>query len=147
MCDRFALEAFDRSMQSLMNNDKPFGGKVLLLGGDFRQTLPIIVKAGRSLIVSRTIKQMSIWGHIIQHQLHTNMRVMASCEDQAKGATFCDFLLRVGEGKIPTDVGMPQNTVKVPPEFLYDGDMIDYVYPDIHLGQDMQATATKAIHQ
>jgi ATP-dependent DNA helicase PIF1 len=39
MCDRFALEAFDRSMRNLMRNDKPFGGKVLLLGGDFRQTL------------------------------------------------------------------------------------------------------------
>jgi hypothetical protein len=88
---------------------------------------------------------MDMWDQIIQHQLHTNMRVMASCEDKVKGATFCAFLLQVGEGRIPTDVGMPDYTVKVPDEFLYDGDLIDYVYPDIHLGRDMQDTATKAI--
>ena len=145
MCDRFALEAFDRSMRGLMKNTKPFGGKSLLLGGDFRQTLPIIVKGGRSLIVSRTIKRMEIWPSVVQHKLDVNMRVMRKCEDQIKGAEFCAFLLQVGEGRIPTDVGMPLNTVKVPDNFLYDGDLLDYVYPDIHLGPGMQATASKAI--
>jgi len=27
-----------------VNNDRPFGGKVVVLGGDFRQILPIIKK-------------------------------------------------------------------------------------------------------
>ena len=88
---------------------------------------------------------MEFWSGTIQHKLHVNMRVMRNCADQAKGASFCSFLLQVGEGRIPSDVGMPLNTIKVPHDFLYDGDLLDYVYPDIHLGSDMQGTATKAI--
>ena len=30
-----ALDAIDRGLQSLMQNDLPFGGKVMVLGGDF----------------------------------------------------------------------------------------------------------------
>ena len=42
MAHRYHLEAFDRTLRDVTGNDDPFGGKVLVLGGDFRQILPVI---------------------------------------------------------------------------------------------------------
>lgn len=38
---RYALEIIDRTLYDIMNNDLPYGGKIIVLGGDFRQLLPI----------------------------------------------------------------------------------------------------------
>ncbi len=38
----YALDAVDRLLKDLMNKNSPFGGKVTLLGGDFRQCLPVV---------------------------------------------------------------------------------------------------------
>ncbi|XP_070157972.1 ATP-dependent DNA helicase PIF1-like [Polyergus mexicanus] len=50
MAPRYALEIMDRTLRDIMNNDFPFGGKIVLLGGDFRQLLPIKMHATRSEI-------------------------------------------------------------------------------------------------
>lgn len=42
MTHKHSLEAFHRTMQDLKGNNKLFSGTVLLLSGDFRQTLPVI---------------------------------------------------------------------------------------------------------
>lgn len=39
-----AVETLDHTLRDLRNNDKPFGGVTVLMGGDFQQTLPIIPK-------------------------------------------------------------------------------------------------------
>jgi len=50
MMNRMCFEAFDRTLRDIMrivnegNNQKSFGGKVVVLGGDFRQILPIVKK-------------------------------------------------------------------------------------------------------
>ncbi|XP_024875804.1 uncharacterized protein LOC112457136 [Temnothorax curvispinosus] len=41
MAPRYALEIMDRTLRDIMNNDVLFGGKIVILGGDFRQLLPI----------------------------------------------------------------------------------------------------------
>ncbi|XP_010424647.1 PREDICTED: uncharacterized protein LOC104709786 [Camelina sativa] len=48
MMSKYCFETLDRSLKDIMrdHDDKPFGGKVILFGGDFRQILPIIVGAG-----------------------------------------------------------------------------------------------------
>jgi ATP-dependent DNA helicase PIF1 len=62
MMNRFCFEAFDRTMRDLMrlvdeeNLNKPFGGKVVILGGDFRQILPVIRKGSRRDIMRATIR-------------------------------------------------------------------------------------------
>ncbi|GBO34032.1 hypothetical protein AVEN_263275-1 [Araneus ventricosus] len=40
MLTKDGLRCIDSLLRDLMNNDKPFGGKVIIIGGDFRQTLP-----------------------------------------------------------------------------------------------------------
>ena len=50
-CDRLNLECVDRSLKDLMNSEKLFGGKVVFLGGDPRQTLPVVKRGSRGQIV------------------------------------------------------------------------------------------------
>ena len=38
---KHALNAIDKLLQDACNNKFPFGGKVILLGGNFQQTLPV----------------------------------------------------------------------------------------------------------
>ncbi|KAL7111175.1 hypothetical protein ACP275_05G071400 [Erythranthe tilingii] len=51
MMHRYCFEALDKTMKSILQVDKPFGGKVVVLGGDFRQILPVVLKASRQDIV------------------------------------------------------------------------------------------------
>ena len=55
MMHRHAFEVLDRMLQDIMCNDQLFGGKVLLLGGDFRQVLLVIPMARQEEIVNATL--------------------------------------------------------------------------------------------
>jgi hypothetical protein len=52
MMHRQTFEAIDRTLRDLMQLDdaqvteKIFGGKIVVLGGDFRQILPVVPKGG-----------------------------------------------------------------------------------------------------
>ncbi len=58
MMHRRSFEAVDRTLHDLMQLDdaqvteKSFGGKTVVLGGDFRQILLVVPKGGREDIVS-----------------------------------------------------------------------------------------------
>jgi ATP-dependent DNA helicase PIF1 len=45
MVHKRSLEALDRTLKDLRNNNRRFGGAMILLAGDFRQTLPVIPKS------------------------------------------------------------------------------------------------------
>ena len=61
MTHRHALELIDRLLQDLMDSNQPFGGKVVVLGGDFRQVLPVIRKGSRPQIVNASIVNSYCW--------------------------------------------------------------------------------------
>ena len=42
MSHHHLFKALDRSLRDLMRNDLPFSKKLFILGGDFRQILPIV---------------------------------------------------------------------------------------------------------
>ena len=63
MAPRYALEVADRTLRDMMNNNKPFGGKVIVLGGDFRQLLSVKVRGTRTETVSLSIKYSELWRH------------------------------------------------------------------------------------
>ena len=48
MMQKYCVEAFNRSMQDITHCALPFGGKCVVMGGDFRQILPVIPKAPRA---------------------------------------------------------------------------------------------------
>ncbi|XP_043481359.1 ATP-dependent DNA helicase pfh1-like [Leptopilina heterotoma] len=92
MAPRYALDLIDRTLRDLMNVDLPFGGKVMVLGGDFRQLLPVKIHATRSEMVNLSIKFSSLWKNFSLHTLTKNMRTLSEETEFAK------FLLSVGDG-------------------------------------------------
>src|SRR5271156_1201027 len=70
-----ALDLVDKVLRECTGNDQPFGGKVLLLGGDFRQCLVVVPRGNRAEIVGESIFRSKHWPKFNCLELTTNMRV------------------------------------------------------------------------
>ncbi|GFY13502.1 ATP-dependent DNA helicase [Trichonephila clavipes] len=57
MCHKHSLEALDRTLKDIKNNTRLFGGALLLLSGDFRQTLPVIPRATYADEINACLKE------------------------------------------------------------------------------------------
>lgn len=101
MAHKRSLEALDRTLRDLRNNEQIFGGMMVLLAGDFRQTLPVIPKSTPADEINACLKSSSIWKKVTTIKLTTNMRV--ALENAESGYVFSKQLLDIGNGKIPTD--------------------------------------------
>ena len=55
MLDKEHLESINEFFQDIMNNEKVFGGKVLVCAGDFRQILPVIKHANKAMTLELII--------------------------------------------------------------------------------------------
>ena len=67
------MEILDRSLQDITGCDLPFGGKVMVFGGDFRQILPVVARGTRAQICDATLLQSYIWDDIKIIRLKQNM--------------------------------------------------------------------------
>ncbi|KAJ0985328.1 hypothetical protein J5N97_003684 [Dioscorea zingiberensis] len=108
MSKRLAIEALDRTLQDIMENNLPFGGKVMVFGGDFRQVLPVVRKARRTQLVDACLVRSYLWPNMEKIILKENMRAK-------KDQDFCSFLLQIGDG-----VGSEteKNIIQIPKEML-----------------------------
>ncbi|XP_024006454.1 uncharacterized protein LOC112082965 [Eutrema salsugineum] len=90
MMSKFCFESLDRSMRDVIprHKDKPFGGKVVFFGGDFRQVLPVITGGGREDITRASLCSSYLWDEYID----------ASIAEEIK--SFSEWILRVGDGKV-----------------------------------------------
>ncbi|XP_076951544.1 uncharacterized protein LOC143624938 [Bidens hawaiensis] len=52
MAKRQAIEAVERTLQDIIGVRLPFGGKIMVMGGDFRQVLPVIKRGTRAQTVN-----------------------------------------------------------------------------------------------
>ncbi|CAN6859813.1 unnamed protein product, partial [Brassica oleracea] len=66
MMSKHCFESLDRSMADIIGkkDNRPFAGKVVVLGGDFRQVLPVIHGAGRPEIVLESLNSSYLWKHV-----------------------------------------------------------------------------------
>jgi ATP-dependent DNA helicase PIF1 len=102
MTHKHAFEAVDRTMQDIMAPinpafaNLPFGGKVVVMGGDFRQTLPVVRRGNRADIVRASLTRASFWNKVRVLRLHLNMRVRNA---GGQNAEFADYLKKIGDGK------------------------------------------------
>ncbi|GBN03685.1 hypothetical protein AVEN_262776-1 [Araneus ventricosus] len=96
-----AFLAVDRLLQDLTKCKEPFGGKVILLGGDFRQVLPVILRGSRTLTVASSLKKHALWLKFHKLYLTKNMRALESERD------FGAWLLDIGEKKSGSTIQLP----------------------------------------
>ncbi|CAN6685077.1 unnamed protein product [Malus baccata var. baccata] len=97
-------DTLDRTFRDLTDIDLPFGGKIMIFGGDFRQVLPVIRKGTKSELIQASVVKASFWSQVKILKLKQNMRSINDRE-------FSEFLLRVGDGN--EDVIM-DDLVKLP---------------------------------
>ncbi|CAN1174084.1 ATP-dependent DNA helicase PIF1 [Linum perenne] len=121
---------------------KPFGGKTVLLGGDFRQTLPIVPNAGRETNLNASLTRSYLWNHCTLLELKTNMRVNAPSINLlpiSSGLNFPEWVLEVGDGKIPPIIHQTNSAmdlIEIPEQFIIVhsptpvADIVARVYPD-----------------
>ncbi|KAL0414287.1 UNVERIFIED_CONTAM: ATP-dependent DNA helicase PIF1 [Sesamum radiatum] len=107
---------------------EPFGGKIMILGGDFRQVVPVVVGGTRSQAVKASIVESHLWYSIKVLHLADNIRAQ---NDQS----FSDFLLRIGNGEEPT---VEDNMIRIPDSMAisFEGehsihDLIESTFPDL----------------
>uniref|UniRef100_H3G651 ATP-dependent DNA helicase n=1 Tax=Phytophthora ramorum TaxID=164328 RepID=H3G651_PHYRM len=102
MAHRHAFEAVDRTLRDVLDNEaEPFGGKVVVLSGDFRQILPVVKGGSATETIDACLKSSELWPLFQKVRLTENMRVRraATSDSAAEMAAFSEYLLEVGEGR------------------------------------------------
>ena len=131
MMNKHAYGAIDRSLRDITGVDEPFGGKVIVLGGDFRQCLPVVRRGQPAQVIQTCLKRFKLWPEFKVLNLTINERVRratrnATPELQQRAAAYANYLLRVGDGtevvhplsdgtqaehvRIDSSMVIPQNT-------------------------------------
>lgn len=137
------MEALDRSLQDIMNINAPFGGKIMIMGGDFRQVLPVIEKGSRGQMISACIVRSQLWATTKILHLRQNMRSIHDHE-------FAQFLMRIGGGNEPAK---EDDMVKMPAEIVipWEGEssikkLIQHTFPQLeNHGWDASYMVERAI--
>jgi ATP-dependent DNA helicase PIF1 len=82
MAHKHVFEAMNRTLQHVLGDVDPalkdilFGGKVVVMGGDFRQLLLVVPRGTKGQIVDASLKRFAIlWRSVKVRHLHENMRV------------------------------------------------------------------------
>ncbi|XP_026434652.1 ATP-dependent DNA helicase PIF2-like [Papaver somniferum] len=126
MENRYAFEDLDRILRAVTKVEKPFGGKVLVFGGDFRQVLPVIERGTRAQAVSACLTNAKFWKDVKVSHLKENMRSRLDPD-------FSEFLVRIGDKVEPY---VMEDMVKLPGDIVleWDGEqaikrLIDEVFP------------------
>ena len=123
MLHRHLLEAMDRTLRDIMDNDLPFGGKIVIFCGDFRQTLPVVINGTRPTIVSASLKSSPLWKMVNILKLKINHR--------QSNSEFDEFLADIGSGNYPTD---DNDNIEFP-DFIQttnsETELIEGIYPNL----------------
>ncbi|RIA05806.1 hypothetical protein BRARA_K00008 [Brassica rapa] len=122
MMSKHCFEALDRSLKDIVGSKtkKPFGGKVVVFGGDFRQILPVKYGGSRADIVLASLNSSYPWEHCKILKLTKNMLLLSvglTPEEATDIKDFSEWILDVGDGKLsePND---GEALIDIPEEFL-----------------------------
>ncbi|RYQ85311.1 hypothetical protein Ahy_B10g104837 [Arachis hypogaea] len=130
MISKYCYKALDKCLRDILrcsdsyNAHLPFGGKVVVLGGDFRQILPMIPRGSRQDIIQSSINSSYLWHNCKVLKLTKNMRLSLQ------------WLLKIGDG-LAGDTTDGESIVHIPSDILVKNtetsldDLIDFVYLDM----------------
>ncbi|CAN1179605.1 ATP-dependent DNA helicase PIF1 [Linum perenne] len=164
MVHRLSFEAVDRTLCDLMNTPlsgpqySPFGGKTVLLGGDFRQTLSVVPKGSREDNINASLPRSYLWNFCTLLHLHVNMRISSLPINTLPifgGMQFSDWVLAIGNGTLLAEAFLPSiaaDWITVPSKFLINSkdnaieQLITWVYPSFQQSyQSLEYIKARAI--
>ena len=134
MSNKHVAECVDRSLRDICSSGIPFGGKVVVFGGDFRQIPPVIKHGSRAEVVSSCLNRSHLWRHVKVMKLTINMRLqILAFHEVSEVSEFSNFLLRVGEGTEPED---ENQMIHIDTKYIIPGDsiadLVTSVYGNFH---------------
>ncbi|CAF3203630.1 unnamed protein product [Rotaria sp. Silwood2] len=93
MAPSYVLKAVDILLRDIMNINAILGEKIMVLGGDFRQVLPVIRFANKSELIAASLKSSDLWPYFKVMHLQQNMRTEPGEEKLSK------WLIKLGNGE------------------------------------------------
>lgn len=147
MNDRRCFEALDRTLRDLLNSPQVlFGGKSIILGGDFRQTLPVKKGAPKMELMASSIENSYLWPYFRLLTLKQNMRLLRpnlSEEEKDAASSFGSWLLDIGNGTIGDAIAEDEKDaswIHIPAKYSIEDDdqgllnLIQFIYdqPTLH---------------
>nr|GEW42352.1 hypothetical protein [Tanacetum cinerariifolium] len=136
--------ALDRSLRDIIGytnpkaKEMPFGGKVIVFGGDFRQIIPVIQGRTRQDVVHASFNSSYIWDDCTVLELTTNMRLREGSDKSniEEIKEFTDWILKMGDGRLggPND---GEATIDIPDDILISDNvdliasLIEFVDPSL----------------
>ncbi|CEM02443.1 unnamed protein product [Vitrella brassicaformis CCMP3155] len=130
MAHRKCIEAVDLMLQDIMECNLPFGGKVFVCAGDFRQ-LPLVLPrhedCNETTIFHASLRSSDLYDEFIVRELK---QIMRSKNDTA----YTNMCLKVGDGRQRRFVQIHSQE-----------DAIEFAFPDRLYERDPRACASRAI--
>ena len=131
MSDRRIIYSVDTLFKQLKNNTLSFGGVQIIMGGDWRQTLPIVDGVKGFGVTNFVIKNTELWKSIEKFKLTQNKRAQ---EDPQ----YAKRILAIGDGTNYIDekrrmVLIPNKNI----ERRSDRALADWVFPNVNLMNKM----------
>jgi hypothetical protein len=136
MMNSTVLKNFESTLRDITGVDAPFGGKRLVLAGDFRQTLPVVKRGSVNDILASTLKASPLWHHFKIFRLTENMRVRVGGVVSNERQEYANWMLQLGSGELPTIKHKSFNDmITMRPDIcLPDGDLeklLEWTFPNI----------------
>jgi hypothetical protein len=98
MTPRAVLEAINRYLQDIHKpSTEDWGGKIMILAGDRRQTTPVLRGGSTEALLDITIHTSPLLFHAHTHYLHKNERIGEGQEEHR------EWVLQVGDGKVDNE--------------------------------------------
>ena len=141
MAPGMALNVVDRLLRDISSprTGDPFGGKVFLTGGDFRQCLPVVPKGARAAITGASFQRSHLWPLFQRVSLLRNMRADPS------EIEFASWLLKLGEGRLPSSDAFGEDSFQIPDECICDLAIEDVIFGDTLCASNAAAYENTAI--
>ncbi|GBM42456.1 hypothetical protein AVEN_139890-1 [Araneus ventricosus] len=138
MFTKDGLRCIDSLLRDLMNNDKPFGGKVIIIGGDFKQTLPVVPRGTRADVIESCIKSSPLWSKFTHLSLTTNIRCAGQTEHNM-------WLLNIRSGNLLEISGLPCDFIDIPQQMVVEENLIETIYSENLNDREVEQLAKRVI--
>jgi hypothetical protein len=101
MIHKNLMTGVDRLFKDLMQDDRPYGEKLVVMSGYFIQNLPNITGGSEAQLSNACLKKSSLWNTVTKLGLTDNMRGRNRAEpERASIEQYIAFLLAMGDGAL-----------------------------------------------